>query len=203
MRINNILTNMRTGILKGYQNTKKETYIKGCSVSMHGEMYNILDFKDEYVDLDHISTALSRICRYVGHTKLSVAQHSYIMAMSFIMIGDIHKAFQAWGHDQSEAYLGDMAAPLKRILKKQFAPIEHGIEKIIANHFGYKFPYDPEVIDIVDKNASQMEMVLMKHPSLFNDDYFWDEAKAKRRYLEMYELIKHLLEYDKKKLIAI
>lgn len=194
---------MEAKVLKGYQNTKEETFKKGCNVSIDGELYNILDFKDEDVNLDHIATALSRIQRYVGHTPLSVAQHSYIMAMSFIMMGDVHKAFQAWGHDTSEAYLGDMAAPLKRILKEHFNPIEEAIEKVIADHFGYKYPYDPDVIDIVDKNASQMEMVLMRHANIFDDDYYWDEHIAKKRYLEMYDLIRKLLEYDRKELVFV
>lgn len=187
--------------LKGFQNTTPETFGEGNNVWFDGKTYNLLDFKDEYVNLDWIATSLSRIERYVGHTEISVAQHSYMMAMAFIHMGDVHRAFQAWGHDQAEAYIGDIAAPLKKIIAPILDPIEEKIEKVIANHFGYKYPFDEEVMKYADKNASQMEMVLMAHPGLFDEDYYWDYRTAKKRYLEMYRLINKLLQYDKREII--
>lgn len=187
--------------LHGYQNTTPETFGEGLNVSIDGKVYDLLNFKDEYVDLELIAISLSRIVRYTGHTEISVAQHSYMMAHSFIMMGDIDKAFQAWGHDQAETYLGDIVNPVKKLIKSILNPIEEEIESIIAKHFGYRYPFDPEVIDLVDKNASQMEMVLMRHPELFDDDYCWDRETAKKRYIEMYELLKQLKIYDKKPLV--
>lgn len=189
-------------ILKGYQNTSPETFEKGANVWFNGDIYNVLNFDSKYVDIGLIATSLSRLERYVGHTRMTVAQHSCMMAEAFILMGDVNKAFQAWGHDQAEAYLGDIPNPLKKLISELFTPIEEKIEKVIADTIGYKYPFDPEVLDFVDKNASQYEMVMMKHNNLVSEDYFWSENTARRRYIEMYHIIQKLLEYDKKSLVT-
>lgn len=188
-------------ILKGYQNTTPETFGKGVNTWFDGKTYNILNFDEKDIDLEYIAISLSRIYRYAGHTKMSVAQHSCMMANCFLLLGNINKAKQAWGHDQSEAYLGDIVKPLKTIVKPIFSKIEIAIEKKLAFYFSYKYPFDSDVIDIVDKNSSQLEMVLMTHPEIFSGDYYWSSEISAKRYIEMFKLILKLEEYDKKDLI--
>lgn len=181
--------------LKGYQTVTPESFVKGCNVWFNGELYNILDFKPEYVDLKRIAISLAKIKRYIGHSDMSVAQHSVQMAHAFLLMGDVDKAFEAWGHDQSEAYVGDMVGPLKKLLAELFTPIEEGIEKVCAEVFGYNYPFSPEVM-LADKSAAQIEMTMMAHADKIRPDHYWSEEVAAQRYLEMYEILKVLKLYQ-------
>jgi 5'-deoxynucleotidase YfbR-like HD superfamily hydrolase len=76
-----------------------------------GIMFDPLNPKPEDIRIQDIAWALSNICRFNGHTSLnySVAEHSLAVSST------IEKGFELAGllHDASEAYLGDIASPLK------------------------------------------------------------------------------------------
>lgn len=81
-----------------------------------GRKYWPIDPQSNEVELEDISTALSKICRFGGQVPgdkfYSVAEHSYIVSM--MVPEDI--ALAALMHDASEAYLGDWIRPIKNIL---------------------------------------------------------------------------------------
>ena len=109
-------------------------------------MSTILTNKDVYFDFTNpekhdfnifeIAHALSNLCRFTGHVRefYSVAQHSvYVSALcppELAMMGLLH--------DASEAYLGDVASPLKRLLP-DYRAIEARVEQAIAKQ--HKLPY--------------------------------------------------------------
>lgn len=64
-----------------------------------------------------IAAALSKICRFTGHTSAfySVAQHScYVARLVKCKVYCPKAALQALVHDASEAYLADIARPVKQ-----------------------------------------------------------------------------------------
>jgi hypothetical protein len=66
-----------------------------------------------------IAWGLSRVNRYNGHTifPYSVAQHCVLMAdVAINVFCDPYLALDCLFHDASEAYLGDMASPIKECL---------------------------------------------------------------------------------------
>lgn len=88
--------------------------------------------KNEYL-IEDISESLSNLCRFNGHTNgfYSVAQHCYICSLN------VPEEYQleALLHDATEAYLGDVSSPLKKLLP-EYKKIEKKHYKAIANVFG-------------------------------------------------------------------
>jgi hypothetical protein len=100
----------------------------------------------EDIDICDIAHALSNTCRFTGHcrTFYSVAQHSVLV--SKIMPEQDAK----WGlmHDASEAYLTDIAKPIKCLLSN-YAQAEETLMKCVAERFGLPWPM-PQSVHLAD-----------------------------------------------------
>lgn len=98
-----------------------------------GKLVNLYHPTEDMISLQDISGALSKICRFGGHTTrfYSVAQHSVLVAA---LCKECPK--EALMHDASEAYLGDVIKPLKVMLGAAYKDLEHNFENIIAQKFG-------------------------------------------------------------------
>lgn len=102
-----------------------------------------LDPRADELDIVDIACALSRVCRYAGHTRrfYSVAEHSVLVSRHV----DPEYAREALMHDASEAYIGDMTRPLKRQPQMAaFVEAEAAIERCVAEKFGLRT--DPEAV---------------------------------------------------------
>jgi hypothetical protein len=79
-----------------------------------GRAFDLLEPKIADVDFDEIAEALSKLCRFNGHTQTfySVAEHSCRVADA------MPAGWRAYGllHDAHEAYIGDWSTPLKQAL---------------------------------------------------------------------------------------
>ena len=98
----------------------------------------------EEINIDDISYALANLCRWNGHTTrfYSVAEHS-ILAAREAKVRGYNKKVQAWAllHDAAEAYVGDMASPIKHHLS-ELVELENNIMTAIALKFDLGFNYN-------------------------------------------------------------
>ena len=117
-----------------------------------GKLFDFLNPTSDMICIEDIAHSLSNLCRYTGHTRkfYSVAQHCILMAESDKCPGDpLSKLL----HDSAEAYIGDIASPLKRLLRvdnhlpyyETVKCYEFGILKTISQALGYPIDISAEV----------------------------------------------------------
>jgi len=123
-------------------------------VSQYFQTYNgkrvhpLSPSQDEIV-IEDVAHSLSQQCRFLGHTRAlyTVAQHC-VLVSEIVPSGDA-----LWGllHDASEAYLGDLPAPIKRDPQMEFYRIaEQRLLTCIVQKFGLA-PEMPQSVERADK----------------------------------------------------
>lgn len=134
--------------------------MKSFTIQTHSGRYvDLAKFSHDDVYLGDIAWALARNNRYNGHTQfqISVAQHCVMLADYFKANDFPMKLVRAaLMHDAQEAYIGDIAAPIKWLFPviKEW---ENGFEQTIAEKFGLEWPY-PEELHYFDKVIRNDEM---------------------------------------------
>jgi len=112
-----------------------------------GRKFYVLDPNPDDISIIDIAHALSMMCRYNGHSKFfySVSEHSVLVA------NNVPKEHMLWGllHDASEAYLADIASPIKPHLSN-YKELEKNVMKAVCQRFGLpeEMPDDVHEIDI-------------------------------------------------------
>lgn len=113
-----------------------------------GAYVDPLDLSPDDIRVEDVAHALANQCRFSGHTAAfySVAQHSVLV--SRVLNGTGH---EMWGlmHDATEAYLVDMARPLKQDphFGRTYRGAERRAMRAIAESLGLTWPEPPEVKD--------------------------------------------------------
>lgn len=109
-----------------------------------GREFYPLDPRPAEVSIVDIAHALANQCRFTGHTNrfYSVAQHSVLVSLRCTPVNAL------WGllHDASEAFLCDVARPVKK--SGSMAPYrqaEAHVMQAIAQRFGLRLPQPAEV----------------------------------------------------------
>lgn len=109
------------------------------------------------IDIRDIAHSLANQCRFTGHTKefYSTAQHC--VYVSYI----VPREFALWGllHDASEAYVSDIARPVKHSVSEFgaiYAEVEQRLSKAVAKAFDLSWP-EPKEVKIADKMMLRAE----------------------------------------------
>lgn len=122
-----------------------------------GVYFKFLEPGKHTFDVHEIAYALSFINRFTGHAGgYTVAQHSVLV--SYIVPQEY--ALEGLMHDAAEAYVGDVASPLKQLIKYVYKPIEHDIERALMAQHGCVFPLPASI-----KHAD-LVMLLTEHRDL-------------------------------------
>lgn len=133
-------------------------------VTKSGRAVNPLDPDPDTILIEDIAHALSNSCRFTGHVSsfYSVAQHSVLVARS------LPKEHALWGllHDASEAYLSDLARPIKQFegLGATYRRVEKRLMQVIAKKFGLPWP-EPKVVKEMDNAvlAAEIHFLMPAH----------------------------------------
>lgn len=138
---------------------------EGLIITSSGKWFNVLEPNPDDIDLKDIAHALSNQCRFTGHTEqfYSVAQHSVLVSQYC----DPEDA--AWGllHDAGEAYLSDIARPIKK--HPDFGPFYLKAEARLTAAVMEAFGLSPEMPDSV-KAADDM-LLRMEARDLMPDTF--------------------------------
>jgi 5'-deoxynucleotidase YfbR-like HD superfamily hydrolase len=165
-----------------------------------GKTFSPLDPCLSDVDIVDIAHSLANLCRYVGHTRrlYTVAQHSVLVA------GLLRPPHRAWGllHDAAEAYLGDMAATIKRAdvpLGVAYRRVEEQVMRVVAERFGLAWPEPAEVAaadralfvaefrDLMHLEPGDLERLVAKHGQAYPDAIVpCSSEQAKAAFLETF-----------------
>lgn len=109
----------------------------------------------EDLDLEEIAHSLGNLCRFTGHCQkfYSVAEHSVRVSLM------VPPEDAMWGllHDASEAYLGDVSAPLKHHPNMRgYRALEAMAMSAVIERFN--LPWEmPESVHEADKEAGRQE----------------------------------------------
>lgn len=173
-----------------------------------GHYISFTDLESNVIEIEDIAHGVSNTCRFAGQcpTFYSVAQHSVLVwwiVRDVLGVTDPEIWMQALLHDATEAYMGDMTSPLKRILK-EYKLLEWRMNEVIMRHFSL-----PALLKDSVRNADLMALALEKRELLGNEDPWevlqgveevdWRYAAispvdAKEQFLQCYEYIKHQIE---------
>jgi len=135
---------VKVGERKGY-------YIR----TFTGRKYWPMDPRAEDICIEDVAHALSNLCRFTGHTAkfYSVAEHS--VYVSFLV--PEHLAFAALMHDAHEAYINDIAKPLKLCLP-EYNAVELSNWLVMAEAFDLPFTLPAEIKE-ADSAAFRAERI--------------------------------------------
>ena len=102
-----------------------------------GVKFYYLDIRPDDIRIEDIAHSLSNLCRFTGHVKrfLSVAEHCFNVSL----ICNPEDALPGLLHDAPEAYLNDLASPLKYLPgMEEYRRLEAKIQGVICEVFGLK-----------------------------------------------------------------
>ena len=131
---------------------------KGAWIQTYsGRQFYLLAPKPEDIDIIDIAHALSMMCRFVGHSQkfYSVAQHSILVAQHCKSEFKLHGLL----HDASEAYISDLARPIKKLdFSKDYKIVEAKIMEAVHKRF-----------NIVNSEESEQDVKLNDSRALFTE----------------------------------
>ena len=156
-----------------------------------GSQFWPLDPRPEDVHIEDIAWMLAGQNRWKGATRrgvMTIAQHSVIVSH----LCEPTFALQGLLHDATEAYLGDIAGPIKPFLP-DFVRAEEALWEVIAARFGVPVVMDPSVktADAISLHTESRDLLLPPPvewrsylpPPMEDRIQLWDRETAAREFL--------------------
>lgn len=135
-----------------------------------GRKINPLDPNPDDINIIDIVHALGNICRYTGHVRefYSVAEHSCRVHDLVSVKNRIYGIL----HDASEAYICDLASPIKTSKEmKFFKEIENNLMNCIYEKYSLNAK-EPEELHLIDKRLARTEQRDLMPPGSSNGSQY-------------------------------
>lgn len=159
-------------------------YTENSIRTFTGKVFDLKLLDPESICIEDIAHALAHTPRFGGHLEkhYSVAQHSVLVA--FACSSDNRLA--ALLHDASEAYIGDMPSPFKKMMP-EYKVIEEKLMSVIAEKFGFQVPL-PQEVKRLDREYLNIEWscLVMKEYKILE---YWTAEEAEKEFLNLYNHI--------------
>jgi hypothetical protein len=166
-----------------------------------GLAFDYLHPQPEQISIEDIAISLSQTNRYMGHTKFpySVAQHSVLCAAVVRRVvenrSDLVRC--ALLHDAHETYVGDIVAPLKRLLP-DYRAIENRIASVVRKRFGLpeEMPTTVKTVDLRMLMTEARALCVWPPPQGWGVNYRpfddveierWQPQRTEEIFLEFYD----------------
>jgi len=146
-----------------------------------GKKFHILNPQPEEICIRDIAHALSNQCRWTGHVRqfYSVAEHS--IHVSYLSGETSIERLSGLMHDASEAYLSDLARPVKHCtpIGTSYFDVENNIMLAIAKKFQFCWPPPPKVKDADNILLYAEKETLMTGLSWKENEEDWEASPIK------------------------
>lgn len=169
-----------------FKKKEESLWVPDSIRTFSGQYVNVFNPDPDTIVLEDIAHALSNMPRFGGHLPefFSVAQHSIMCSIA----GPPRLALELLMHDASEAFLMDIPSPIKKKLTN-YKDIEHGLMTVIANKFGFKYPFD-EQVKAVDEIQLEVEwyslMLQEKNHIRYKQIRIMSPREAKNQFVNAY-----------------
>ncbi len=151
-----------------------------------GGYFDLANPRESLFTIEDIAHGLAHICRFTGQGK-----HFYSVAQHCLMVSTlVPKELARLGllHDAAEAFIGDVATPLKKLLP-DYRKIEESVEAEVYRRLGIS---EADLTRYAEVKAADTQAFLLEKATLFGDAHFLAiqtpmEAKAAflRRFKEL------------------
>ena len=165
----------------------------GMITAVSGIVVDLRNPAPAMFEVGDIARALSMQCRWIGQVNqfYSVAEHSFMVSLS--CGSDPGKALWGLLHDAAEAYLGDLAGPIKHLPEfTAYRTLEKRIMAAICTRFNLPL-IQPSVVSDVDLLIRTSERIFLKGHVARKDEarlsvelHGWSPAEAESLFLEQF-----------------
>lgn len=157
--------------------------LSGLKPLPSGKVIDFNNLKNYDFTVEEIADLLSHVKRFNGY-GIDVASHSLWVANTlFYLTGNPHIALLGLMHDAQEAYIGDIATPVKDLAGSDWGRLENNVQRAILWHLNIKHEYNlgaEALIKLVDQVSLKFEYQQMKAARIYKEDNegVWEAALA-------------------------
>lgn len=130
--------------------------------------------------VEEIADLLSKVKRFNGY-GIDVASHSLWVANTlFYLTGNPHITLLGLMHDAQEAYIGDIATPVKDVAGHSWRQLENAVSRAIMWKLNIKHEYSlgaEALVKLVDQVSLKLELEELSRRGKYKNDTdgVWDE----------------------------